>query len=112
MLLPNNRVMSRAQAGAKIRGAQLAIVVDNKDGGDNPGYRVKVKFPWLNADESTFWARIAVPVGGAQRGTYSRPEHDAPLLCVFGHGDLDRPIVVGAIWSNQHQPVETNQTGK
>src|ERR1700755_2773881 len=104
--------MPRASRSAKIRGAQLASVVDNKDGGDNPGYRVKVKFPWLNDQESTFWARIAVPMGGAQRGTYFLPEIDDQLLVVFEPGDIHRPLGVGAIWSNKPQPVETNQTGK
>ena len=79
MLLPNNRVMSRAQAGAKIRGVQLAIVVDNKDGGDNPGFRVKVKFPHMSDTDTTFWARIAVPMGGPDRGTYVLPEIDDQL---------------------------------
>ncbi|HET9623728.1 MAG TPA: phage baseplate assembly protein V, partial [Kofleriaceae bacterium] len=104
--------MPRATRGAKIRGAQLAIVVDNKDGGENPGYRIKVKLPWLNDQESTFWARIAVPMAGAQRGTYVLPEIDDQVLVVFEHGDINRPIIIGAIWSNKHQPVETNQTGK
>ena len=42
---PIDRVMLAAQRAAKLRGVHLAIVVDNKDGDGNPGYRVKVKFP-------------------------------------------------------------------
>src|ERR1043165_1005426 len=104
--------MSQAERAAKIRGLQLAIVVDNKDGADNPGYRVKVKFPWLNEQETTFWARIAVPMTGNERGTYVLPEIDDQLLVVFEHGDVDRPIVIGALWSKKHEPVEVNQAGK
>jgi uncharacterized protein involved in type VI secretion and phage assembly len=94
-----DRPVPQAQRSAKMRGVQLAIVVDNKDGGDNPGYRVKIKLPSLNEQESTFWARIAVPMGGPDRGTYVLPEIDDQLLVVFEHGDFNRPIVIGALWS-------------
>src|SRR5689334_1209548 len=104
--------MPLAERAAKIRGLQLAIVVDNKDGADNPGYRVKVKFPWMNDQETTFWARIAVPMAGAERGTYVLPEIDDQLLVVFEHGDINRPIVIGALWSKKQEPVEVNQSAK
>src|SRR5215831_2292087 len=97
---------------AKIRGVQLAIVVDNKDGEGNPGYRVKVKLPWLNEQETSFWARIAVPMAGNGRGTYVLPEIDDQVLVVFEHGDVSRPIVVGALWSRKQEPVEVNDSGK
>src|SRR5579859_6147140 len=112
MFSSHRSVMSQSTAGSKIRGVQLAIVVDNKDGGDNPGYRVKVKFPWLSDQESTFWARIAVPMAGNDRGTFVLPEIDDQLLVVFEHGEVDRPIVIGAVWNNKQQPVEVNASGK
>jgi hypothetical protein len=110
--LPTDRVMLQALRASKIRGVQLAIVVDNKDGEGNPGYRVKVKFPWLNEQETSFWARIAVPMGGSGRGTYVLPEIDDQVLVVFEHGDINRPIVVGSLWSKTQEPVEVNQSGK
>jgi phage baseplate assembly protein gpV len=97
---------------SKIRGVRLAIVVDNKDGDGNPGYRVKLKLPWLNEHETTFWARIAIPMSGADRGTYVLPEIDDQVLVVFEHGDIGRPIVIGALWSRNQEPVEVNQSGK
>jgi phage baseplate assembly protein gpV len=110
--LPTDRVMLQALRASKIRGVQLAIVVDNKDGEGNPGYRVKLKFPWLNEQESTFWARIAVPMAGPGRGTYVLPEIDDQVLVVFEHGDINRPIVVGSLWSRKQEPVEVHQSGK
>src|SRR5262245_59193401 len=104
--------MSRAARSSRILGVRPAIVVDNKDGNGNPGYRVKVKFPWLNEQETSFWARIAIPMGGADRGTYVLPEIDDQVLVVFEHGDVERPIVVGALWSKKQEPVEVNQSGK
>jgi hypothetical protein len=110
--LPIDGVMSQALRGSKIRGVRLAIVIDNKDGAGNPGFRVKVKFPWLNEQESTFWVRIAIPMGGRDRGTYVLPEIDDQVLVVFEHGDINRPIVIGALWSKKQEPVEANQSGK
>jgi uncharacterized protein involved in type VI secretion and phage assembly len=110
--LPIDRVMASAQRANKLRGVHLAIVVDNKDGGGNPGYRVKVKYPWLNEQDQTSWARIAVPMGGKERGTYFLPEVDDQVLLVFEHGDINRPIVIGALWSKKQEPVEVNVSGK
>jgi uncharacterized protein involved in type VI secretion and phage assembly len=107
-----DRVMLQALHTSKIRGVQLAIVIDNKDGTDNPGYRVKVKFPWLTEQETSFWARIAIPMGGSGRGTYVLPEIDDQVLVVFEHGDINRPIVIGGLWSKKQEPVEVNDSGK
>jgi phage baseplate assembly protein gpV len=111
-VLSIDRAMQQALRASKILGVWPAIVSDNKDGQDNPGYRVKVKFPWLSDQETTFWARIAIPMAGPERGTYVLPEIDDQVLVVFEHGDIDRPIVVGALWSKQQEPVEVNQSGK
>jgi uncharacterized protein involved in type VI secretion and phage assembly len=90
----------------------LATVIDNKDGEGNPGFRVKVKFHWLQEQEKTYWARIAVPMAGAERGTYFLPELEDQILVVFEHGDINRPIMIGAVWNKKQEPVENNTTGK
>lgn len=90
-----------ASGVSKIRGVWPAIITDNKDGDGNPGCRVKVKFPWLSEQETTFWARIAVPMAGPGRGTYVLPEIDDQVLVVFEHGDINRPIVIGGLWSRE-----------
>src|SRR6185295_3954023 len=112
MFLPIGNTSSQTRGASKLRGIWLGIIVDNKDGGDNPGYRVKVKFPWLNDQETSFWARIAVPMAGPERGTYVLPEIDDQVLVVFEHGDVERPIVIGAMWSKKQEPVEVNDSAK
>src|SRR5215467_11990020 len=112
MFLPIDNASSQTRGSSKLRGVWLGIVVDNKDGGDNPGYRVKVKFPWLNDQETTFWARIAVPMAGAERGVYVLPEIDDQVLVVFEHGDVERPLVIGALWNKKQEPVEVNDSAK
>ena len=101
-----------AQRANKLRGVHLAIVVDNKEGDGNPGYRVKIKLPWLSADDVTYWARIAVPMAGNKRGTYFLPEVDDQVLVVFEHGDIERPIVIGALWNDKQKPPQSNDDGK
>src|SRR5689334_11111979 len=108
----DNNVMSESLRGSKRRGVWPALVVDNKDGADHRGYRVKVKFPWLSEQDTTFWARIAVPMAGSDRGTYVLPEVDDQVLVVFEHGDINRPIVIGGLWSKKQDPAEVNQSGK
>jgi hypothetical protein len=98
--------------GSKLRGVHVAIVVHNGDGESNPGYRVKVMLPLLSEQDATFWARIAVPMAGPSRGTYVLPEIDDQVLVVFEHGDINRPIVIGTVWSRKQEPVEVNQSGK
>src|SRR5690349_5797829 len=56
-----------AQRAEKIRGVHFAVVVDNKD--EVGPFKLKVKYPWLPpGDEKTYWARVATPMGGNDRG--------------------------------------------
>src|SRR5262245_9599509 len=111
-IFPIDRPMNTALRANKMRGVHLAIVVENTEGADNPGYRVRVKYPWMNEEEKSFWARIAIPMAGKDRGTYFLPEVDDQLLVVFEHGDINKPIVIGALWSKKQEPVKVNQSGQ
>src|SRR5262245_37759607 len=51
-------------------------------------------------------------MAGPGRGTYVLPEIDDQVLVVFEHGDVNRPIVIGALWSKKQEPVEINESGK
>lgn len=99
----------------KLRGVFTGIVTNNTppDGGGPSAYAVKVSFPWLPDQEGeSYWARIVVPMAGAERGTYFLPEIDDQVLVVFEHGDISRPIVIGAMWSQKQPPPEKNKNGK
>ena len=96
MPLNPDRMNAKATRAAKLRGVHLAIVVVNREGDGNPGYRVKVQLPWLSTD-NTHWARIAVPMAGVGRGSYCLPEPGDQVLVVFEHGEISRPIVIGSL---------------
>jgi uncharacterized protein involved in type VI secretion and phage assembly len=70
--------------------------------------RVKVKFPWLDDAEESWWARPATPMAGASRGMLFLPEVNDEVLVAFEHGDITRPFILGALWNGQDAPPKTN----
>jgi len=79
----------------------IALVTDNNDP-EGRG-RVKVKYPWLDENHASYWARVVAPMGGHRRGFLFIPEVDDEVLVVLEHGDLTRPYVVGAVWSGKDE---------
>jgi uncharacterized protein involved in type VI secretion and phage assembly len=74
--------------------------------------RVRVALPVLSERDATAWAPIAAPGAGARRGWFFVPEVHDEVLVVFEHGDVDRPIVVGALWSGAaDRPPDDNRAG-
>ncbi len=97
-------------AAGRLFGLVVGVVTNNQDP-DNLG-RVKVRFPWLSGSEESHWARLAVPMGGKDRGTYFLPEVDDEMLVAFEHGDPRFPYVLGALWNGKDAPPATNGDGK
>jgi len=76
--------------------------VTNLDDPDNLG-RAKVKYSWLGDIES-FWARIAAPSAGGERGFMYLPEVGDEVLVAFEHGDPRRPYILGQLWNSSDAP--------
>lgn len=93
-----------------IAGVRVAIVSDNEDPEDLG--RVKVTYPWRDADDESDWARLATPMTGDGYGTYFLPEVEDEVLVAFENGDIHRPVVVGSLWSGKRKPPEDNSDGK
>jgi phage baseplate assembly protein gpV len=85
---------------SRIDGVVAGIVTDLKDE-ENLG-RVRVKFPFLQEqvgkDVASAWARVASFDAGNGRGALFLPEVDDEVLVAFEHGDLRRPVVLGALF--------------
>jgi uncharacterized protein involved in type VI secretion and phage assembly len=94
----------------RIYGVSVGLVIDNKD--PQGLGRVRLKFPMLSDDEIGHWARIAVLMAGADRGTFFLPEVGEEVLVAFEQGDIARPYVLGALWNGVDKPPETNADGK
>jgi uncharacterized protein involved in type VI secretion and phage assembly len=102
-------VIQQEPRTARIFGVVVALVTNNQDP-DGLG-RVKVTFPWLSDVDESFWARLAAPMAGKQRGAYFLPEVDDEVLVAFEHGDVRFPYVLGALWNGQDAPPVTNDDG-
>ena len=101
---------SRHTMRGRIFGVVVGIVTNNQDP-EGMG-RVKVNFPWLSADDESYWARVAAPMAGNNRGAWFLPEVNDEVLVAFEHGDVRAPYVLGALWNGQDAPPRNNSDGK
>jgi uncharacterized protein involved in type VI secretion and phage assembly len=83
---------------SRVYGVVTAVVVSIADP-DELG-RVKVKFPWLEDQESP-WARVMSFMAGKDRGAVFRSEVGDEVLVAFEHGDMRYPYVIGALWNGK-----------
>jgi type VI secretion system VgrG family protein len=90
-------------------GTQSAIVV-GPDGADQPNgadelycdrlWRVRIRFHWQDNDASC-WVRVAQRSAGGGMGSQFLPRIGQEVLVKFIEGDIDRPVVVGALYNGQ-----------
>jgi uncharacterized protein involved in type VI secretion and phage assembly len=100
----------RESFAKRISGVVVGVVTNNQDP-EGLG-RVKVTFPWLSDNEESFWARVAAPMAGNDRGLYFLPEVQDEVLVAFEHGDPGFPYVLGALWNGKDKPPANNGDGK
>ena len=100
---------SETEAG-RVYEAVIGIVTDNKD--PQKLGRVKVKVPILSEDDTTYWAPIVMFGASKNRGWFFIPEVDDEVLVMFEHGDVHRPLVMGALWNGKDKPPDNNSDGK
>ena len=114
----------RLNARPSVRGTQTAIVVGDGDGDlhtdrDN---RVRVQFHWQRGGNSSHrlsahdgdnapasagsftWVRVGQTVAGGNFGAVFTPRVGQEVLVAFTGGDIDRPVVVGAVYNGQGTP--------
>jgi uncharacterized protein involved in type VI secretion and phage assembly len=94
-----------SERSAESWGGVVSAIVTNNTDPDKMG-RVKLKFPWLDGQLESDWARVASVGAGNQRGLFWMPEVNDEVLVAFEHGDFDHPYVVGCLWNGQDKPPE------
>ncbi|TQK10664.1 type VI secretion system Vgr family protein [Herbaspirillum sp. SJZ107] len=90
-------------------GSQSAIVI-GADGNDQPNGadelycdrlgRVRIRFHWQD-DDCSCWVRVAQRVAGAGMGSQFLPRIGQEVLVQFLENDVDRPIIVGALYNGR-----------
>ena len=89
--------------------AVIGIVTDIKD--EAKLCRIKVKFPTMPITDNTWWCTWVSIGAGKDRGWFSLPEVDDEVLVMFEHGDIGRPIIVGALWNGKDKAPDANGDG-
>jgi uncharacterized protein involved in type VI secretion and phage assembly len=107
--LLGQRIRQAEERAGRIHEAVIGLVVDNRDP-DRLG-RVKVRFPALPGQDTSWWAPLAALGAGKDRGWFFLPEIDDEVLVMFEHGDVHRPVVLGALWNGVDLPPERNRGG-
>lgn len=104
-----HNLLAPADPAQRFYGVVIGIVTNNKD--PENLHRVKVRFPWLDMDNESHWARVASVMAGGGRGAYFLPEAGDEVLVAFEHGCVEYPYVVGALWNGKDSPPESNSDG-
>lgn len=66
--------------------------------------RVQIELPFLDSNDPSPWARVAVPMAGASSGTYYIPNVGDEVLVAFEQGDVNAPYVLGCLWNTAAPP--------
>ena len=93
-----------------LKGVAIAMVTQNQD--DESQCRVKVRYPWHDQPYESYWARLAMPMAGKERGWVLIPEVGDEVLVAFERGDMRFPYVLGALWNGKAKPPFANDDGK
>jgi len=91
-------------------GSQTAIVI-GPDGNDIPNGadelycdrlgRVRIRFHWQDSVNASCWVRVAQRSAGGGMGFQFLPRIGQEVVVQFLENDIDRPIIVGAVYNGQ-----------
>ena len=98
------------ESGGCVKGVAIALVTQNKD--EDGLCRVKVSYPWHEKPKDSYWARLATPMAGKERGLVVIPEVGDEVVVAFEREDLRFPFVLGALWNGKDKPPLANGDGK
>ena len=96
--------LTASEPGSNWRNSVVVGVVTSNSGDPQSLGRIKVKYPALDDQHEGWWARIAAPSAGANRGLLMLPVVGDEVLLAFEHGDDEHPYVIGSVWNGQAQP--------
>ena len=86
----------------------LGVVTDVAD--PDSLNRVKIKllaYDGFDSQDSEYWARVAVPFAGDNRGAFMIPDVGDEVLVSFINGDPRFPVIIGSMWNGNNSAPET-----
>jgi uncharacterized protein involved in type VI secretion and phage assembly len=92
------------QRSAPMLGLAFAEVVGQGDEG------FELRYLSADLDATSAPARVASFMAGSRRGGWFMPEVGDEVVVGFEMGDLSRPVILGALWSDADQPPEAADT--
>jgi uncharacterized protein involved in type VI secretion and phage assembly len=101
---------TEVESGGLVKGLAIALVTQNKD--PDGLCRVKVSYPWHEKPTESYWARLAMPMAGKDRGLVLIPEVGDEVVVGFEREDLRFPHVLGSLWNGKEKPPLANSDGK
>ena len=104
-----HQIREAEQEADRVYEPMIGVVTDNKD--PDKLMRVKVKLPVLSAQDTTWWIPVVSIGAGKERGWFFLPEVNDEVLIAFEHGDINRPVVIGALWNGQDKAPKDNGSG-
>ena len=82
---------------------QVGKIADNQD--PKKLGRVRINFPWMkNGQMMTPWVKVVTPYTHENSGFYFVPAVNSRVLVGFEGGDVEKPICMGAMFDETHQP--------
>lgn len=97
------------ESGGYVKGVAIALVTQNRD--EENMCRVKVRYPWHEQPQDSYWARLAMPMAGRERGLVLIPEVGDEVLVAFEREDVRFPYILGALWNGKDKPPLANDDG-
>lgn len=91
-------------------GKYRAIVVDIND--PQKRSRIRVQCPKVLGDATSSWCEICVPVAYDGGGDFCLPKVGETVWVEFEEGDVNKPIFVGAWWSDSKTLVQDYSKAK
>lgn len=92
-----------------LSGLRIAVV-ESLEADPAGQYRIKICIPGMGAEPGAFWARLASPEAGNNRGYFFRPEPGDEVVVGFLHNDPRQAIVLGSLYSSaQSPPLDSGQ---
>lgn len=97
---------ARSTARPTIDSCQMAVVVgpEGEEIYTDEYGRVKIKFPWMMREETSYWIRVSQPHAGQNWGYMDIPRVGEEVLVQFMNGNPDYPVIIGRVYNDANMP--------